>query len=159
MSTMLVKNKKGDVGAGDLPGRKTPYWITICITFIILVFIFGFIVAQYKYAVVVISPELEKELSLYRFISSPNCFAYVDSSGDSHIGIIDWNKFTPENYDRCFSNEDVKKRQYRLILENTDTNEKKTIEDNSLAARQRIPKNVLIFNNKLYKGKLYLEVL
>ncbi|MFC2016630.1 hypothetical protein ACFLUF_02830, partial [Chloroflexota bacterium] len=50
-----------------------------------------------------IPPNLEDELLLAsRFYNSEKCFAYVDEVGRVHTKMIDTEKFTQENMDKCF---------------------------------------------------------
>lgn len=83
------------------------------IFFIIAVGVVGIIIV--KLANVNVSsgtniPEgLEDELVLAaRFYNSEDCFAYVDDVGRVHPKVIDVNKFTQENMNKCFPQGEVK---------------------------------------------------
>src|SRR3989344_2497041 len=99
--------------------RKQIYWmiagVLITITVIALVFLFS----GYQRQLVEVPSELRAELISLRFVNTPECFTYQDlTTGRIFAGVIDLQKFTQENMDRCYSTEPEKGfTDYNFALE------------------------------------------
>ncbi len=83
-----------------------------------------FIMTKETIDIVDIPENLERDILIQRFLSSPDCFTYQDKETlRFYPGIIDLEKFTQENFDKednqCYKiEEDTKAPQFRLIIGN-----------------------------------------
>lgn len=106
-----------------------------------------------------------------RFINSPDCFTYQDlDSGIFYDGIIDWNKLTNYNLERCYSVGDsypqnvvVYVPAFRLRFSIPSLDLEKVIDttnyDDNKAYASRITRSVRIYHNdQLRIGELSVEV-
>ena len=87
--------------------RKQVYWgiaaFMVVVAALILVFV---IFPQYQRSLVEVPPELRAELISLRFVNTPECFTYQDSTtGRIFAGVIDLKKFTQERMDQCYRTE------------------------------------------------------
>ena len=76
----------------------------VVITMVVLAF--AYTIADYRNALTRVPPQLRAEMISLRFTDS--CFAWVDEQNIIHPGILDANKFTEENLNKCYRTEQEK---------------------------------------------------
>ena len=100
--------------------RKQIYWgigaFMIVVAVLMLVFVYF---PNYQRSLVEVPPELQAELISLRFVNTPECFTYQDpATGRIFAGVIDLQKFTQQQLDRCYRTEPEKGfRDYNFALE------------------------------------------
>ena len=89
--------------------RKTIFWMIAGIAISVMVVFFAFIVGGYKSKLAAVPAEVKAEFISLRFTNIAECFAYTDVV--VHPGIVDMDKFTPEQMLKCYKTES--ERGYR----------------------------------------------
>ena len=114
----MTLNKKGQTS-------KILFWLVIGIIFSGLILGLGAIIAGHINSVITIPPQLRAELITLRFVNLPECFAPFDSTtGIVQSGVIDFEKFTEENLNRCYHSLEAggfKTFNFRLVLASDST--------------------------------------
>lgn len=90
--------------------RKQIYWgiAGFMVTIAALILVFA-IFPQYQRSLVEVPPELQAELISLRFVNTPECFTYQDqATGRIFAGVIDLQKFTQAQLDKCYRTEPEK---------------------------------------------------
>ncbi len=151
----LLKSKKATEA-----GRKTIFYIIFGITAAVFFLVLSMILTSWTSDVSKMSPEIEKYLLIQRFLSSNTCFTYQDEdTGRIYPYIIDWEKFSNETLNTCYSSPD--KYAFRITLENFNKNSKKTAQTGRFTGtvKQIIGENVNVFyDNQFDNGKLSIEI-
>ena len=100
--------------------RKQFYWgiaaFMVVIATLVLVFV---LLPSYQRSLVEVPPKLQAELISLRFVNTPECFTYQDpASGRIFAGVIDLQKFTQAQLDKCYRTESEKGYEnYNFALE------------------------------------------
>ena len=106
-------NKKGQFEVA----KTSLFWVVMVFVLTIVIIAFALIVSNFQKKVVEVPAELQVELIALRFASISECFAY--SVNDVvQPGVIDLQKFTDEQMDKCYRTESKKTFNFRLVLEN-----------------------------------------
>lgn len=90
--------------------RKQIYWgiaaFMVVVATLILVFV---LLPQYQNSLVKVPDQLRAELISLRFVNAPECFTYQDqATGRVFAGVIDLQKFTQEQMNKCYRTEPEK---------------------------------------------------
>lgn len=151
----LLKSKKATEA-----GRKTIFYIIFGITAAVFFLVLSMILTSWTSDVSKMSPEIEKYLIIQRFLTSNICFTYQDEdTGRIYPYIIDWEKFSDETLNNCYSSPD--KYAFRITLENLNKNSKKTAQTAMFTGtiKQIMSENVKIFYESQFdNGKLSMEI-
>jgi|SRR3989338_286363 len=100
--------------------RKQFFWGIAVFMVVIAALIFSFILLpSYERSLVEVPPKLRAELISLRFVNTPECFTYQDPvSGRVFAEVIDLQKFTQKNLDKCYRTEPAKGfEDYNFALE------------------------------------------
>jgi len=83
--------------------RKNIYWMLIGVVITVVVFVFALILINHQNRLTSVSPRLNADFLAHRFLANSDCFAYQDKdTGRTYPGIIDLNKFTTEQMNKCY---------------------------------------------------------
>jgi hypothetical protein len=92
-------NKKAQFEAA----RKTIYWMIAGVVIAMVVLGFAITIATYKNKLSEVPEELDTKFIAFRFTNSEDCLTYQDPlSGRVIPGMIDINKFTIEQLNKCY---------------------------------------------------------
>lgn len=98
----------------------------------------------------------------YRFLNSPDCFAYEDQESDrAYPWTIDLGKFNPKNLNNCYNTKDTKVKAYRFTLSFRDY--KSTIATSNWEGflKKAETKTVSVYNNdrlESTEAELFIEM-
>ncbi len=95
-------------GQFDL-ARKTIYWTIAGGVLIGVVMAFAIILTGFTGKITAIPPKLDAELVSLRFLTQEDCLA-------SSQGSISFHKFTSEQLQQCYQNEDINGMQFQITL-------------------------------------------
>ena len=149
--------------------RKQIYWgiaaFMVVVATLILVFV---LLPKYQSSLVEVPPKLKAELISLRFVNTPECFTYQDPvTGRIFAGVIDLQKFTQAQLDRCYRTEPAKGfKDFNFALElegytPTLDGEKKLLATNNYFNKVdfTLYKQVLVRNgNRLEQTRLVIQV-
>ena len=111
-------NKKGQFEAA----RKTIFWLIMGFIITMIIIAYAILLAGYRNKLTYTPPDMKAEFIALRFSNIPECFAYSDPvNGRVYPGVIDINKFTKEQMDKCYfteENEGYKDYNFGLSLKN-----------------------------------------
>ncbi len=90
--------------------RKQMYWGIAAFMVVVATLILTFVLLpQYQRSLVEVPLELRAELISLRFVNTPECFTYQDQvTGRIFAGVIDLQKFTQAQLDKCYRTEPEK---------------------------------------------------
>jgi hypothetical protein len=104
------------------PMRKTIYWMLAGVVITMVILGFAIMIGNYRNQLTHTPKEVVAEMIALRFANIPECFAYSDPvNGRVYPGVIDINKFTKEQMDKCYfteENEGYKDYNFGLSLKN-----------------------------------------
>ncbi len=112
MRTTIFSGKKSQIAS-----RKIVFYIIAAIIISIAFLLLVYVIPSRKSEIALIPLTLENYLLTQRFFNSPSCFAFQDEkTSRAYPWIIDLEKFSQDNLNKCYdaNNKDVK--AYRLTL-------------------------------------------
>jgi len=143
---------------------KTVYWTIAGFVIVIVILVFAITLAGYKDHLTAVPPELKAELTSFRFINNPDCFALQETnSGKTMASIIDLKKFNQTVLDDCYKTDDdvigIRQMNFQLVLRNFDrslsTNNYKDAYQDKLTLKEEV---LVWSNNKMEKDILLIYV-
>lgn len=149
---MLTKKGQFDVA------RKTIYWMIVGVMITLIVLAFAFIFGGYKSKLTYVPGEIRAEYIALRLAGNEECFAWKDSFGVIHAGVIDISKFTDEQMNKCYLTSDHEEFNFGITLENM----KKSVKTNNYYHKDDFTlfKEVLVRDEKglIKKDRLIIYV-
>ena len=104
------------------PMRKTIYWMLAGVVITMVILGFAIMIGNYRNQLTHTPKEVVAEMIALRFANIPECFAYSDPvNGRVYPGVIDINKFTKEQMNKCYFTEEkegYKDYNFGLSLKN-----------------------------------------
>ena len=104
------------------PMRKTIYWMLAGVVITMVILGFAIMIGNYRNQLTHTPKEVVAEMIALRFANIPECFAYSDPvNGRVYPGVIDINKFTKEQMNKCYFTEEkegYKDYNFGLSLQN-----------------------------------------
>jgi len=135
--------------------RKTIYWMLAGVVIAVVLLAFVLILADYKYDLTYISPNLKASMISLRFTNIPECFAYQDEeTGRVYPGIIDLSKFTEEQMENCYKTNSVSQINFKLKLQNKGLEVLTNNYRNNPAPNILTPVNILVKDGEEISGDI-----
>jgi len=147
-------NKRG----GFDIAQKSIWWPMFMFMLVALIIAFVVVIGFYKNSALKLPEELRPQLIANRFVSSADCFAYVDSkTGRVDSTILDFSKFTDEQFKKCYSTNGQDEWNFNLKIKVNDRIEKSIKSNNFYDNSERFTlwRNVNVKDgNKIYYGRV-----
>ena len=154
MSKLLLGKK------ADISGRKMIFYIVVAILLSIAFLFIVIIVPSNNSQISEIPLGVENNILVERFLSSPYCFVFQDKDTKRYSPLlIDKQRFTQENLEKCYSADSTNMKGFRLTL--TFENQKLTINTKNWQGfiKKAETKQVSIYDRgKIQTGELYIEI-
>jgi hypothetical protein len=151
--------------------EKVIYYGLFAIILTGIFFLFYHLVFSNANLKLAVPKRVESSIFTERFMNSPDCFTYQDSdSGIFYDSIIDWDRLTNDNLEKCYFIEDSYQQNivayvsaFRLRFGIPSLNLEKSVKttnyDDNKAYTHRITRKARIYyNNQILIGEISVEV-
>ena len=144
----------------DISARKVIFYIVFGILASITFLFIVFLVPANASEISRIPEGMENYILIQRYLTSSSCFIYADKdTSRAYAGIIDAEKFTQANLDRCYDVQDSNAKAYRLTLNyGKDPKTIKTKNWEGFLAKAQTEKIKVYENNQMKEGTFFIEM-